>query len=409
LKVEIRDDLALEAVSPEAVEGYLQNTGWQRKPQVNNLYSSWTNSLGSEEIDVLVPSQRSVLDYRARMADILRDLEQIEKRSQLMIFEDLLTANADIFRVVLLGPSYRTSLLPIDGVIETVRAARELLLAAACSVVRLEPFYPSRPTKPKPATDFLKTVRLAAAEQGEVNLKFLAEVPAALRFPFDDQVPFARATMLMLHSALDFAHGAQEYPYPVNREDLTDESIRAGVSANLCDALVAMCTDLSDDHAIELMISFAPALPTTQAAGRSWQFKPSHRDFLKALAQQLRESGIDDEYHLIGFVHTITQHRRDSDYLVTILAWIREKVARVNIHFDKDQTALATEAFQQRVPIECFGRLQDRKQTFLLDHPHDVKLYSYPDDPTLDRIRPKPPQAEESPLFETKKERKRGR
>ena len=68
-------------------------------------------------------------------------------------------------------------------------------------------------------------------------------------------------------------------------------------------------------------------------------------------------------------------------------------------HFDSDQGALATEAFQQRVPIECFGRLIERKQAFSLDHPHDVKLYSYPDDPALDRLKP-PGRATTRDLFE---------
>jgi hypothetical protein len=409
LKVDIRDGAALAALSPEAIDGYLENTGWERRPGLESLYSSWTKTVGAEEIELLVPSQRSVADYQARIADLLHDLEHVEQRSQLTLFEDLLTANADVLRIILRGPSYRTSLLPIDTVGDVIRAAKDLLLAAACSTVKVEPFYPTRP--PKAALDFLRRVRLSAAEYGSVNLKFFAEVPAAQRFPFDEQLPFARAAMLTLHSALDFTSAAQGTPIFVNRERLTLESLQSGVSANLCEALVALCGDFSDDHAVELIISYAPALPVKPAARRAWRFRPSERDFLKALGQHLRESGVDDDYHLVGFVHAIKQPWRDDEYLATILAWIREKVTRVNVHLDVDQGALATQAFQKRIPIECVGRLQEHKQTFSLDHPHDVKLYSYPEDPLLEPLRKPPASAEPGPLefFETKKERKRPR
>jgi hypothetical protein len=241
-----------------------------------------------------------------------------------------------------------------------------------------------------------------------VNLKFFAEVPAARRFPFDEQLPFARAAMLMLRSALDFVSATHGAFTPASRERLAQESVQAGVSANLCEALVALCGDLSDDHAVELSISYAPALPMKPVTRHAWQFRPAERDFLKALGQHLRESGVDDDYHLVGFVHAIKEPWRDDEYLVTILAWIREKVTRVNVRLDADQGSLATQAFQKRVPIECVGRLQERRQTFSLDHPHDVKLYSYPDDPALEPLRK--PVSSERPgpqeFFETKKGRK---
>jgi hypothetical protein len=372
------------------------------------MYSSWTKLTGGEEIEVLVPRQKSSNDYKARLADILRDLEEVEGRSQLIIFEDLLNANADVLRVALRGPSYRSSLPPIETAVEVMRATKELLLAAACSAVKVEPFYSSR--RPKQATDFIRQVRLGVSDLGGVSLKFLVEVPAAKVFPFEEQVPFARGVMLMLRSALDFTCEAQSYPSRVDHATLTESSIRAGVSANLCDALVAMSADLPDEHYVEVTLAYAPALPIKSADLNSWRFTPAQKEFLKALGQQLRESGVDDEYHLVGFLHSIRQLWKDEGCAVTILAWIREKVTQVSVRLDRDQGSLAAEAFHLRVPIECYGRLLERKEKFSLDRPHDLKLYSYPDDPALDPLR-KPVMSEEFPqsmsLFDTKKEKKR--
>jgi hypothetical protein len=407
LKVDVRDSEALLALTPEAIEGHLENTGWKRKTEVSSLYSSWTKLTGGEEIEVLVPRRKSSSDYKARLADVLRDLEAVEGRSQLTIFEDLVNANADVLRIALRGPSYRSSLPPIETAVEVMRATKELMLAAACSTVKVEPFYSSR--RPKQATDFIRKVRLGVSDLGGVSLKFLVEVPAAKVFPFEEQVPFARGVMLMLRSALDFTRDAQSYPSPVDPTTLTEDSIRAGVSANLCDALVAMCADLPEEHSVEVTIAYAPALPIKSADLDSWRFSPAQREFLKALGQQLRESGVDDEYHLVGFVHSIKQ-LKDEDCAVSVLAWIREKVTQVNVRLDKGQASLAAEAFHLRVPIECYGRLLERTAKFSLDRPHDLKLYSYPDDPALDRLR-KPAMSEERSqslsLFDAKKEKKR--
>jgi hypothetical protein len=151
-------------------------------------------------------------------------------------------------------------------------------------------------------------------------------------------------------------------------------------------------------------------LPIKSTELNSWRFNPAQMEFLKALGQQLRESGVDDEYHLIGFVHSIKQLLKDEDIPVTILAWIREKVTQVSVRLDKDQGLLAANAFHLRVPIECYGRLLERREKFSLDRPHDLKLYSYPDDPALDALR-KPATREELPksmsLFDTTREKKR--
>jgi hypothetical protein len=197
----------------------------------------------------------------------------------------------------------------------------------------------------------------------------------------------------MLHSALETVHASHRALPSESEEQLIRNVVHSGVSANFCEALGALCGDLSDDHSVELSISYAPALPVKPLTRYAWQFRPSERDFLRAFGQQLRESGIDDNYHLVGFVHTIKQPWRNDEYLVTVLAWIRERVTRVNVHLDADHGALAAQAFQKRIPIECVGRLQERKQTFLLDQPHDVKLYSYPDDPALEPLK-KPPVSE---------------
>src|SRR5262249_31353319 len=145
-------------------------------------------------------------------------------------------------------------------------------------------------------------------------------------------------------------------------------AVRMGASANLCDALHFACNDLADDQSLELSIAFAPALFTDGATQRTWRFTHSDRDYLIGLRQSMRESAVDDNFHLYGFVHSV----KDSGqvYLATILAWIREKVAQVTVRFDEDQGKLVSKAYAERIAIECYGRLLERRQAYTLDRPH---------------------------------------
>ena len=97
LRVEIKDRAAWERLSIGAVTAYLAAHGWHRTAELPRLSEDgqplaeyWTNGRGSE---LLIPREIAA-GRTARLADIVHDLEQIEGRSQLLIYRDLLRASA---------------------------------------------------------------------------------------------------------------------------------------------------------------------------------------------------------------------------------------------------------------------------------------------------------------------------
>jgi hypothetical protein len=95
IRVQIKDRAAWERLSPAGVRAYLTAHGWQVDPGPARrsveglpLGEYWGNGRGSW---VLVPRETAA-DRAHRLADLVRDLEEVEGRSQLLIYRDLLAA-----------------------------------------------------------------------------------------------------------------------------------------------------------------------------------------------------------------------------------------------------------------------------------------------------------------------------
>lgn len=88
MKVRIIDKAALSAIQPAAMRAYLEASGW---------VGGWTWGQTSEVFvhrgtgrKLLVPVRADLGDYASVMSDILGALSEVEDRSELLVYKDII-------------------------------------------------------------------------------------------------------------------------------------------------------------------------------------------------------------------------------------------------------------------------------------------------------------------------------
>ena len=99
MKVTVRDNKILKTIDPQVLGEYLQTNGWHNEGFFYGRAWIWhKHSDKGELFEIKQPVTHDFDDYGVVMGDTIKELEQVEKRSQLEILSDLITCleNTDI-------------------------------------------------------------------------------------------------------------------------------------------------------------------------------------------------------------------------------------------------------------------------------------------------------------------------
>lgn len=88
IKVKISDKSVLERLTPEMVILYLSRNGWKKHRQeyANPHGTNWQK--GNEWL--LVPMDHNQRDYTIRISSVIREVAELEERSELAVYVDIL-------------------------------------------------------------------------------------------------------------------------------------------------------------------------------------------------------------------------------------------------------------------------------------------------------------------------------
>lgn len=92
MKANVSDVKVLKHLQPDAVEAYLQATGWEMKNRITDKVSIWKRDTFAEDrLKIQVPLDMEFDDYPWRISELLNLLEKAENRSQIEIISELIT------------------------------------------------------------------------------------------------------------------------------------------------------------------------------------------------------------------------------------------------------------------------------------------------------------------------------
>lgn len=370
------------APMPSDVLAYLRATGWTLS-ETRGSWRTFEKLVDGQAAVIEVPIASGAPDYGRVVMRLLKDLEILEQRPTDVIERDIRSSAFDVVRLRLIG-ALHNGRIPVESGAKVFHAARDLMLAAACSVI-----YPQRPMftrrKPQQAMDYLRAAKFAPTESGSFVLSIESAVRPKLKpaqtehlrsqeRPVDDEPePFERGVGLKLASGVTTSRRLVDEIAADESSDSVVAAIEQGVNSNLCEAIASL---VAPDVAETLEVSVrwsglwpSPLPPSTTT------FSSSSQNALLSMASTLRDAGVYDDCDVVGPVLRLISS--DLDVGGTVQIRMMDEPARlrkVSATLDSASYKLAVAAHAAKRWFSCTGELTHSKGAYHLMNARNPKM-----------------------------------
>lgn len=382
MKANIQDIDIIKSINPLEVAGYLTTQGWQQKSQINDIASIWTLEVGQgENVEILLPLNPDFRDFTTRMLEVLQNLEIVEHRSQLEIINNLKTPLAEIIQISVNHSEIINGSIPISQGVQLFESAKKLMWSAASSAVEPRPYFKGSFSE---VTDYMQKLRLGHTKEGSYVLTIISPLQVE---NYQSEDCFERKVTKTLFQALNIISLAPEQKLS-ERENILDEAIEEGVSANLCDALSHMINTASEPNLsfnltgskiiertsnfpleIKLNKQILPIITEvknklksrTANLGRNKKSIQQHTLILPLSSQKLLFRST-----ITGLVIKLEWFGGDEKAKVIVITMIENREEEVVIEVNRQDYLIAIQANLDQLPIICNGSLIEENEQLIV-------------------------------------------
>ncbi len=376
MKATIRDLETLRTIRPLEMVSYLRAHQWHQAEKLDRG-AFWVKEDSGESFEILLPLDAALRDFPYRIAEALATLEEVEKRSQLEIVEDLVMTNADLVRPRLPGVNHVSDLTLEQGRI-VYEQARNLMLAAACAAVEKRPLFAKR--KPEQAMRFLEHARFGMPQRGSYILTIISPVSPKIALGKDllgeeiAEEPFERKTMRTLAEAVHALEAASREVAATSELEPMKLAVRRGVSANLCEAIIGL-HEGSGEKGVEFAFSWAPLRDVPSNVPRFAAITSDFISIIRETARIFRETETVGGIEVLGVVNRL-EHQGGDHGRVTIVGSADGIPRSVTTELSGPDHSLAVRSYEERIPLTCVGELTRDGRSWVLRNPREIELLS---------------------------------
>ncbi len=369
MKAFVVDKDALDAISPQSLKAYASFEGWSPVEQ----FGKHSFVYGKNGTEAIIPATAMIGDYANVVLELVRVFSQSEERGEYQVYQDLLTSDKDVVRVRLPTAQANGS-VDIDSGVDLVVHSRDLMLSAACSAWNPQPSY--RAGRVRKADEYINRVRLGQTERGSFIVTLLAPVPPSVinvsdqSWPKEDEEPYDRLVTRKLKSGLDAAASSIE-KYNLGADiRVFENSIRQGLSSNLCEAAAKLS---ARDSSVEISVTWAKTRRTPEAR---WMrtFSKSEGEMLLEVARVFRERQPRPDEHIEGIITKLARDEADFDGHLSLRAFIDGRYTSVKAQLRRDDYNVAINAFKLKRPISMNGTLERIGSRWKIVEPNNVQM-----------------------------------
>ena len=373
----------VESLRPRDVQRYLNGEGWVINEGESSPVASVYRNSNFGGVEILLPLRRDFADYALRMADVVQSLATLHRKSIWEVLNGLSGPPSDVLRLRVSTSETTLGNMPLDEGIRLLRGGRDMLLSAACNVVRPQAIQPEKSFKD--ARNFINECRLGQTERGSFVATIFAPVPPTLQQHSsmgEDEVfreatePFARRVTTRLMSGLELVdHAVKEA-----RLDPILDGVENGVSANLCDAVVAMRPS-GDQSRVDIRMAWSRSRPRL-ASGVPDVVTFGRADFeiIEEAGRRLRERDRPEreryEGNIVELRSLIASLYDDLGGKIVLRTFIGGQIARIKVVLNQDDYRKACDAHRddRRVSVTGIIHHDVRIRVFELSEPREFTV-----------------------------------
>ena len=360
-------------ISATQIVGYISSNGWYEDDQIDDIASIWHRDAISP-LEIVVPLKTSLRDYSDRVRSALRVLSEFEGRDILAVFNEVSNFNADVIKIRVAHHDVDAGTIPIDDGILLIQKARDLIASVSQSVISAKKHYTGR--KPAEVSDFLDNLLLGQTEHGSFIVNIISpieEVHPDCLIP--DSPSFTRIVSTSLSKSLDAVNIAVDEFKSTGNIDIFDGYVSAGVSANLCDALIGLSgKDRHRQFSITLQLSGLEK--TLDVETFTHDFPPKMIPTLELVSKQLKENYILPSYTLSGHVTKLEKEYESESGSVTVSASLDGKDKPVTFQLELKEYLQAIHAHENKAYLECKGELHVSPQSAKLHNVYEFNVFN---------------------------------
>jgi len=382
----------LSSVQPSDLAAYLRTHGWKRTVQEPGRYSIWASALpGTSLSEVLLPEDSTFADYETRVRELLSTVATLENRSEREVISSVLAVNFDIFRLAAPGSGDTPGTVRLNDGMSLVKRLHNMIEAAACTELDRRVTLP--PRRPDEVLNFMQKALLGQTEVGSYVITAHVRIPPDLQMPVFDNLqpsaeaePFERRAGLRLMSALGALRDAAEESAATGQFEPFGESVKAGVSANLCVAVAGPPENIESPE-IAVSAAWAPVRPLAEAkeeSSNSVRITSPLMPLISEAAVRLRASSPHENVAVTGFPEVLKLERQQELMGEVVLHAIVPELGsgprKVRVRLPMDQYEQARDAQGEFKSLSVTGNLVRTGNRWALEDPHGFHVVESSDD-----------------------------
>jgi hypothetical protein len=387
------DKKLIERIEVSHLKHYLIDRGWKAEPFGRKevlKFRSPQPIKGSKYFEILIPSERDLIDYIQVVTTALKGISIYERRSLQNIISQILVSG-DLFKFYISTMSTKNGNIPLKEGLPLYDSISNLLIFSACA--ELFPEKRAFPKKLKAATDFAESCMIAPSNYGSFVANILCPLPSkeSQGVAFDEYPPLQRRSVIRILRGLNSVVEAVEIDSP----NPIVEKYKTGLNANMCEALLEIM-EITKGNDLRVQASLSPSWVIPSDISTEISLVSSSMDYLIAASTLFNEQAAKNEnIILIGLALKLVRNPKEEDkertiQLITSIEGIGVKT--VTVLLDEISYRKVVDAHRDIKFISIRGNLEKIKNRWYLTNPRELEIIGDLDprkasiDPNLEHI-----------------------
>lgn len=351
MRVKIKDKRRLKDISPAALSAFARASGWKRVDK----YGDASDVYAADGLpEVILPRTDRLGDYAYVVSQLIEIFADVSGTDELAVYHDLITSDRDVIRVRAADDGDGAA--SASDRIDLARGARDMVLAAACSLHDPRAVY--RTAADKESRNFVRKLRTGQTDQQSFVVTLLTPVvsppvqQSLIQGSEHTEDPIERKMTRRLVSALQATRHALDGTVSGNVNAFMP-AVDDGVSANLCEALVRL---IEPFEKLDVSLSWARTRPM-KTAREVVHFGKGDAPLLREAARIFRERGPKPDVLLVGFVQRQKGRPKSAEAIVTLRAYFDGRIQSVEAVLTRSDYERAIAADQYKASVIFTGDL----------------------------------------------------
>lgn len=360
----------LKKIMVEQVKNYLHFKGWQQDEKIEKLGTIWHRpEIEFSAYEIILPESNDFKDYTDRILDIISNLSQVEEQKTEDILNDLMGFFFDKISIRILHDDVEDGSVPVEDGVLLIKNARELISAATLSAIYGKGYYAGK--RPNKAIEYLSSIKLGQTETGS----FIVNLISPLEFKKKSNLFVSEENLFSREVTNKLVGGLSALVNCLGDNDISDlsESIKKGLSANLCDAIVEI-SGFERKREVRISISFSAKVKKEQNIPNEFVFKKKDIQGIEKVSDTLKMANIFNNHVISGNVIDLRRGVNQMDGTIIVPHSINGTTRHVNIYLEKEEYEEAITAHKEQKGVECTGELHLYPRKSTLFNPRDFKI-----------------------------------